>query len=293
VKLVPYLALLIVAVQLAAAQQPGDSATSPPSDRPPEFKLIALGAGSTFGPDSTAFTFAFALDQPETPNAPSPLEIAAFRCFGSFCHLIPSAQVTLGNGAKSAANNVSVQLPIETWRRLPRRKLLHVAFAPGNLSADREFDTAILYTSFGIDVYVDRYSTLKKIAPTKRWYWRIGARADLGERFNKGPEDNATLTRIVPFTEASFKWKNWLKLSLAGKVFVIQSDPFVGGTHTFALGTVSADIRFAKHGKLYSDGLRPLLPIGLTLKYARGHDEPKYEEQNVLMAGIGLYISLQ
>jgi len=126
-----------------------------------------------------------------------------------------------------------------------------------------------------------------------RWTARMGVRGDLGNRFNKGASPNATLYRLVPSADVALNWNNYVKFQAVAKVYIIQSDPFVGGSHTFGLATVSVDLRFRASGQPYSDGLPRLVPIGVNVKYTRGHDEPKYDEQNVFTVGLALYTSLR
>jgi hypothetical protein len=287
-----WLALASILALRSPASGQTEAPTTAAESRPPELKVLTMSFGRRFGPDSTAVAATFAVDQPEAPNAGSPLELATFKCLGGFCHVVPSSQVSLGNGTKSAANNLAVQVPIDTWRSIQKRLWGHIMLTPLAFTADRAFDTSILYASLGGDLYLDRTSYLGQM-PTFRWSARLGGRADLGERMNKGATPDATLYRFVPSSEVTLNWTQYLKLTVSGKVFIIQSDPFVGGNNTFGLASGSLDLRFRAPGPVYSDGLPRLLPIGVSLKYTRGHDEPKYEEQNALTVGLALYTRLR
>ncbi len=274
-----------------------------------EYKVATIGVGRAADPDSVAYTFELNFNKPEADDPPDGHALAVFRSRSgrgsSDWFFAPNATASLGNGAQAASDNVTLSTPfMQTMEfrsaedrggkpedRKGRPELsLTKSISPVTLASNKAFSDAILYARVSSDLYYQHRIRKRPDGSLSSVLWgtRAGLRLDPGARLERGERTGPMFLRIVPSCGFGIDGWKYFQFKAEGDGFLLYNDPRLGSYKGFGLVKLALAVRFRGSGPTTGD-MPPLFPIGVTLKYALGNDEPTYERQNVVTVGLSLY----
>lgn len=235
-------------------------------------KLVDIGTGIKFNPDSIAFSLSFSFNRTASSESEQGPYIIVHKGFtrNHVWALKPSFESNIGSGTTSSPDNIDLDLGFQYNMHLAKTSILLVNFAP-TASCDKDFTTALMYPSLGIKYLYYYYGVSRQF----RFYVLPGFNFDYGKRRTNSsmlpPFYRANLSLQIQTTLASC-----LDIGLNSQIYKIKNDTTVIADGTYGNMALSATYRFAKK-------------FGLTTKYSLGYNQPLFKKINTLTIGLAWY----
>ncbi len=247
-------------------------------------KLITVGAG--IASDSTGRAYSFNLSFNRTESAESEPGVALWTHFSgrSLFALIPSIEANIGSGVDVASNNVLVELSIDNWISAGRGQW-RFSLGP-TLTKDKNFETGVYYARLGGErVWYNNPSY-------PRVFVALGVDLDGGRRATNSLA-GTTFGRLVPHAAFTIASHSGLELVTNARLWNIRGDETVVPNGSRALIKSDLTYRLSKRSKAGSEKDEYTEPepgpIGVTISYVYGYDEPLFARQHALTLGMSIY----
>jgi hypothetical protein len=248
-------------------------------------RLITIGAGVASDSTGRAYSFALSFNRTESADAEPGAALWTHAVGRSLWTLIPSAEANIGSGVDVASNNVLVEIALADWISAGRGQW-RVSLAP-TVTADKNFQTGLYYARLGAE----------RVWYNNPDYPRVFAalRLDMdGGRRTSDALAGTTFWRAVPHASLTIANRSGFELIAAARVWNIRGDTTVISNGSRVFVRTELTYRFpdwAQPGGAEADPYAEPEhgPLGLTIGYVYGYDEPLFARQHALTIGLSLY----